>query len=242
MIWKLVAEPRFIEIKSYDAGKLRNKEGQTTEDLGKRWGARTEPVWRASTKGYQVPIVFQINEESREVAEKIYQLVFEKELDGRRIWVDFSRDTIFFPTAFALLSFYAPGRPWTLLGDEEHARILLPEQATAIEKQLQHLAIGSPLDATPLIVLSRFQNLQKLILPKKSIYTRGCVSRWVRYDDLQNRVEELERRLSKTAEERGLKSAVIPEVVQLGREEVRRQLYSERYNGGFCPLGTGATS
>ena len=45
-------------------------------------------------------------QEARQAAKDTYRLSFEKELGGKKIWVDFSRDTVVFEGTYALVIFH----------------------------------------------------------------------------------------------------------------------------------------
>jgi hypothetical protein len=175
MIWKHAAEPRVIKLSHYRVEWPRNEDNEkdpTGELRRARKVRKQNQSWgswcRTRALQHQVPTIFTICKESRETAKETYHLCFEKELDGQKIWVDFSRDTIFFVDFYAFQAFYGIEQPWKT-EDREMSNNILPDTAI-MEKELQVLVAGSVLCKEVVKVLSRFHSLQKLILQLGSLY------------------------------------------------------------------------
>jgi benzoyl-CoA reductase/2-hydroxyglutaryl-CoA dehydratase subunit BcrC/BadD/HgdB len=145
---------------------------------------------------HEVPTILSVCKESREVAKDTYRLCFKKELEGKKIWVDFFRDTVIFRDLFALLAFYGFEKPSETEDNLEELKSNLPQETTVMEKELRFLIIGSSLGKPLIEVLSRFQSLQKVLLEKKSMWTAGFRRKFLGYDNLDHLESEMMDRWS----------------------------------------------
>ncbi|TAQ85658.1 hypothetical protein B7494_g6020 [Chlorociboria aeruginascens] len=121
---------------------------------------------------YKVPTLLHVNFESRQEAQKVYQLQFNQSMRGNGIYFDFTKDTLFFETYSALAAFH--GGYINNLQKFVNERCL---RNRTMRKKVRHLAIGRKewpsyhriLDSVPTGVsklLVRTENLETLILEK----------------------------------------------------------------------------
>jgi hypothetical protein len=213
MIWKHAAEPRMIKFSHYGVGWLRelDKDKDPTGELRRKnreKHRRISSSCRTRAAKHKVPNILITCKESREAAQERYCLCFEKELDGQKIWIDFSRDTIFFENFYAFSAFYGNEQPWKILSERPHGKFNnLPRDTTIMEKELQFLITGNVLGKETFDVLSRFQSLQKVILQEGSGYDVEQLKA-----DLMARWSKLER---------------LPQLEQWGRNDLHAKYCSE---------------
>lgn len=194
MIWKHAAEPRMIKFSHYGVGWPReeDKDKDPTGELRRKIREKNRRIsssCRTRAIKHKVPNILITCKESREAAQERYRLCFEKELDGQKIWIDFSRDTIFFEDFYAFSAFYGNEQPWKMLNGRPHEKFNnLPRDTTIMEKELQFLITGNVLVKETFDVLSRFRSLQKVILQDGSRYSVEQLEA-----DLMDRWSKLER-------------------------------------------------
>jgi hypothetical protein len=146
-----------------------------------------------------VPAILTTCKEAREAAKDVYKLSFEKELGGRKIWVNFTRDTIVFEDAYALAVFRG------MVGVSGAHRAVgkflgeIPPETTVMEKELRDLVVCDLLDKHLIELLSRFQSLERIVLQKEAIYSGAspCIRYLVGCEDTTHLESELMERWSK---------------------------------------------
>jgi hypothetical protein len=103
-IGKTEKEPKKITIQKYRQSDLISA-SHTNQTIAIRGSIARKGVYKSNVNKNKVPIVLITCKEAREAAKATYSLTFEKELAGKNIWVNFSRDTIVFEDARALAWF-----------------------------------------------------------------------------------------------------------------------------------------
>jgi hypothetical protein len=150
----------------------------------------------------------------------IYRPCFAKEFGGRPIYIDLSRDTIYFGNPISLLSFYGIEQPCQFNYSEFTSELLaiVPEERNDIEKSLKSIAINWGWGSTcTCAVLCRFQSLEEVVFQNLFTINRQPY----REIDISRDVSELKEAFKKAAKDRGIssKSLKLPiiECVPLGK-------------------------
>jgi hypothetical protein len=223
IIWKYAAsEPRFIKIMytgeddsdsysdedaefnsdSYSTNK--NEDDYPRQPIGLREES-LKTFYKFKTTRYIVPSILRTNKESREVGNSIYHMSFERELGGSAIWVDFARDIIFFDHEYTLLAFLGIEKPDSFSFQE--IRDCLPDQVTYMGSHLKQLALNASLYSVLLMLLPRFESLEKVVLRTNFRFANPL--------NFNGRLSKFKERWHKAAEKRGFSARGHPQIQQL---------------------------
>ena len=118
---------------------------------------------KTRAEGASVPSTLQVNRESRGVARRHYTLTFETKLHRGPIYVDFRRDTMFFPTS-SDLRYFCQGimPPWEQKLPPWH----VPNDPGAGENEVRFITLGHEVFEVTSEMLWMFPKLQILVARK----------------------------------------------------------------------------
>jgi hypothetical protein len=226
MIWvNAIPEPRLIEISCRESTKPRDGVERTmfiTKTMPPQPYRDQAPqtYFTARPIPHEYPALLRTTSESRAVMLNIYRPCFAKEFGGRPIYIDLSRDTIYFGNPISLLSFYGIEQPCQFNYSEFTSELLaiVPEERNDIEKSLKSIAINWGWGSTcTCAVLCRFQSLEEVVFQNLFTINRQPY----REIDISRDVSELKEAFKKAAKDRGIssKSLKLPiiECVPLGK-------------------------
>jgi hypothetical protein len=131
-IGKTEKEPKKITTQKYRQSD-HILASHTNQTIAIRGRITRKGVYKSNVNKNKVPIILITCKEAREAAKATYRLTFEKELAGKKIWVEFSQDTIVFEDTGALAVFHGlieGSGSWGKLGDLVQT---LPQETTIIE-------------------------------------------------------------------------------------------------------------
>jgi len=115
---------------------------------------------RAKAVDAAVPILLQVNRESRGEAQRVYTLTFEKQLRRGPVYFAFDRDTLYLPTMADLKSYYG--------GFDQDYRPCNTNLAEMkkVEDNIRFVAFGEFFQSSIICAFSRFSRLERLTLMK----------------------------------------------------------------------------
>jgi hypothetical protein len=172
MIWCYAAdliEPQTIKIKVQGIHKYRRRgRYHIRRSIENKVRCTIQP------DSYNVPGLLQVSPEALQAITTItkkYHLSFKKELGGKPIYVNFTRDTLYFESVVDFLAFDRPEvRQVVLAGSAptDVREVLFPKQ-TLLEKELQYLAICDSLSPELITIISLFEKLKGVVLEDVSM-------------------------------------------------------------------------
>jgi hypothetical protein len=133
---------------------------------------------------HEYPALLQTTSEFRAVILNIYRPCFAKEFGGRSIYIDLSRDTVYFRNPISFFSFYGIEQPCQSHYSEFTNELLaiVPEERNDVEKSLKSIAINWGWGGTcTCAVLCRFQSLEEVVFQKDRycFYKLETADNWV---------------------------------------------------------------
>ena len=124
IIWHLALPgPRAVNIASVGDQEGTQRDGRTT----RKW------MYGVSTS-YAIPSLLQCNQESREIAKKVYAEAFTEQV-GHPVYFNFEQDLLFFNDPYAMLSFYGGRAPGFAYGGFYY-------DMEEIHQKVRYLAVG----------------------------------------------------------------------------------------------------
>jgi hypothetical protein len=218
MIWvNAIPEPRLIQISCRESTKPRDG-GKRTTFITKTMPPQPyrdqapQTYFTARPIPHEYPALLRTTSESRTVMLSIYRPCFAREFGGRPIYIDLSRDTIYFRNPISLLSFYGIEQPCQFNYSEFTNELLaiVSEERNDMEKHLKSIAINWGWGgAFTCAVLCRFQGLKEILFQNlfSTNRRRFSVNRQpYREIDLSHDVSELNEAFKKAAKDRGIAS------------------------------------
>jgi len=173
---------------------------------------------KAKVCSHSVPSLLHTNREARETVtatNKCYFLSFEEDLHGKPIYIDFSKDYVFFEDEYSVLAFY----DFELWVENErflppNYREALSRTPTILERNLQTIGIGEELSNSRFLILPRLRRLRYVYF-QKTMCGQGFFTPGGYFDTSRYNLQELFRI---AAEKRGYRSVRIPEIVEIWPE------------------------
>jgi hypothetical protein len=156
MIWSAAVVPRVLKI------TMNPHVSALPDSTGSRLS------FFPKINSHKTPSLLRVSREARAVALNSYELNFRDPLQGKPVYLDFTRDTLLFTTCFALLAFYGIKHPPSVSTSIQDVENALPQQATVIEKRLRHIAFEEHCTKVQFWILPRFGLLESIFLKEET--------------------------------------------------------------------------